>query len=88
MVVASKDQVSSDLAGEIVVLSMQSAMYYGMDQVGSRIWELVREPIRVSDLRDAITREYDVEPEHCEADVLGFLRQLALKGLIEVRDGA
>jgi hypothetical protein len=88
MVVASKDQVSSDLAGEIVVLSMQSAMYYGTDQVGSRIWELVREPIRVSDLRDAITREYDVEPERCETDVLGFLRQLALKGLIEVRDGA
>jgi hypothetical protein len=42
----------------------------------------------VSDLRDAITREYDVEPERCETDVLGFLRQLALKGLIEVRDGA
>ncbi len=66
IVVATKDQVSSDLAGETVLLSMQSAMYYGLDQVGSRIWELVREPIRVSDLRDAITREYDVEPERCE----------------------
>jgi hypothetical protein len=87
IVVAAKDQVSSDLAGETVLLSMQSAMYYGLDQVGSRIWELVREPIRVSDLRDAITREYDVEPERCEADVLGFLRELAVKGLIEVRDG-
>jgi len=88
IVVAAKDQVSSDLAGETVLLNMQSAMYYGLDQVGSRIWELVREPIRVSDLRDAITNEYDVEPERCEADVLGFLRELALKGLIEVRDGA
>jgi hypothetical protein len=85
IVVASKDQVSSDLAGETVLLSMESAMYYGLDQVGSRIWELVREPILVSDLRDAITREYDVEPERCEADVLGFLRELADKGLIEVR---
>jgi len=72
-------------SGETVLLSMESAMYYGLDQVGSRIWELVREPIRVSDLRDAITREYDVEPERCEADVLGFLRELADKGLIEVR---
>jgi Coenzyme PQQ synthesis protein D (PqqD) len=87
IVVATKDQVSSDLAGETVLLSMQSAMYYGLDQVGSRIWELVREPIRVSDLRDAIERDYDVEPERCEADVLEFLRELAVKGLIEVRDG-
>jgi hypothetical protein len=62
-------------------------MYYGLDQVGSRIWELVREPIRVSDLRDAIEREYDVDPQQCETDVLAFLRELAFKGLIEVRDG-
>jgi len=85
--VAAKDQVSSDLAGETILLSMQSAMYYGLDQVGSRIWELVREPIRVSDLRDAIELEYDVDPQQCEADVLAFLRELAFKGLIEVRDG-
>jgi hypothetical protein len=84
IVVATKDQVSSDLAGETVLLSMQSAMYYGLDEVGSRIWELVRQPVRVADLRDAIMREYDVEPERCEADVLGFLRELAAKGLIEV----
>jgi hypothetical protein len=88
IVVATKDQVSSDLAGETVLLSMQSAMYYGLDEVGSRIWELVRAPIRVSELRDAITAEYDVEPERCEADVLGFLRELAANGLIEVTDGA
>jgi hypothetical protein len=87
IVVATKDQVSSDLAGETVLLSMQSAMYYGLDAVGSRIWELVREPIRVSDIRDAITAEYDVEPERCEVDVLGFLRELAAKELIEVTNG-
>jgi hypothetical protein len=87
IVVASQDQVSSDLAGETVLLSMQSAMYYGLDEVASRIWELVREPIRVSEVRDAITREYDVELERCEADVLAFLRELAAKGLIEVTDG-
>jgi len=86
--VATKDQVSSDLAGETVLLSMQSAMYYGLDEVGSRIWELVREPIRVSDIRDTIGREYDVERERCEADVLGFVRELAEKGLIEVTNGA
>jgi hypothetical protein len=88
IVVATNDQVSSDLGGETVLLSMQSAMYYGLDEVGTRIWELVREPIRVSEICDAIEREYDVERERCETDVLGLLRELATKGLIEVSGGA
>jgi hypothetical protein len=88
IVVATKDQVSSDLGGETVLLSMQSAMYYGLDEVGTRIWELLGQPIRASDICDAIEREYDVERERCEADVLGLLRELAAKGLIEVTDGA
>jgi hypothetical protein len=86
IVAATKDQVSSDVGGETILLSMQSAMYYGLDPVGSRIWELVREPIGVLEIRDVIAREYDVELERCEADVLAFLQELAAKGLIEVRD--
>lgn len=88
VVAATKDQVSSDLAGETILLSMQSAMYYGLDHVGSRIWELVREPISVSEISDAIAREYDVGLPRCQAEVIEFLRELAAKGLIEVVDGA
>ena len=87
VVSATKDQVSSDLAGETILLSMQSAMYYGLDEVASRIWELVRDPIQVSEISETIAREYDVERLRCEADVIEFLRELETKGLIEVRNG-
>jgi hypothetical protein len=86
IVAATNDQVSADVGGETILLSMQSAEYYGLDSVGSRIWELVREPIQVAKIRDVIAREYDVELERCEADVLAFLRELAVRGLLEVRD--
>ena len=84
IVAATNDQVSSDIGGETILLSMQSAMYYGLDSVGSRIWELVRAPIRVSDICKVIAEEFDVDSERCEADTLEFLRELAAKGLIEV----
>lgn len=87
IVVAGKDQVSSDLAGETVLLSMTSAHYYGFAGVGARIWELIAEPMRVSDICTTIGNEYEVTPERCEADVLGFLRALDENGLIEVRGG-
>ncbi len=87
VVVATKEHVSSDLGGETIVLSLQSAMYFGVDQLGTRIWELIQEPSRVTDVRDAIVGEYDVETERCEQDLLEFLRQLAANELIEVSDG-
>ena len=87
IVVASADQVSSDLAGETVLLSMTSARYFGFAGVGSRIWELVAQPVRVADVCTTIASEYAVEPEQCEVDVLKFLRDLVAKELLEVRVG-
>jgi len=87
VVVAAKDQVSSDLAGEAVILSLQTGMYYGLDSVGAHIWELLRTPTVVADIRDAVVQQYNVEVEQCERDILSFLHQLAEQGLIEVRDG-
>jgi hypothetical protein len=87
-VVASRQQVSSELDGETVVLSMQDAHYYGLDGVAARIWELVREPMCLGAVRDTILQEYDVTPAQCDADVLAFVRDLAEKALIEVRERA
>ena len=84
IVVASKNQVASDLAGETVLLSMTTARYYGLADVGARIWDLIREPVRVSAICSAIMSEYDVTAERCEADVIQFLQDLASNGLIEV----
>jgi len=87
VIAACSEQVASHLGGESIILSLQTAQYYGLGDVGARIWELVQQPMRVADIRDAILNEYEVEPERCEADVLNLLRQLAAEKLIEVREG-
>ena len=87
IVVASDDQVSSDLAGETVLLSMKTAHYYGLADVGAHIWSLVQTPTSVSDICTVIAREYDVSPAQCQADVVRFLENLAEHGLVEVRSG-
>ena len=85
-VVSGKDQVSARLDDEAIVLSLDEGMYYGMDAVGSRIWELLQEPRTVVQIRDTITHEYDVDEATCERDLLAFLRDLETKGLLEIRD--
>ena len=84
VVVAIRDQVSADLAGEAAILNLKSGVYYGLNAVGARIWSLIQEPKSVEDIRDAILNEYDVDPERCESDLLQLLQQLAAEGLIEV----
>ena len=87
-VVASKDQISSDLGGEKAILDLKAGMYYGLDGVGARVWDLIQEPRNVGDIRDFLLDEYDVAPERCERDLLALLQRLADEGLIEVRHEA
>ncbi len=88
VVVVAKDQVSCDLAGEAAILNVKSGVYYGLDPVGARIWNLMQEPRPVAEIQSAITDEYDVEPERCARDLVGLLEKLLAEGLIEVKDGS
>ena len=84
VVVASKNQISNDLGGEAAILDLEAGVYYGLDEVGARIWELIQEPRAANEVRDVLLAEYDVEPERCEHDLLALLQRLADEGLIEV----
>ncbi len=85
-VVAAKGQVSSDLGGEVAILDLERGTYYGLDEVGARIWEIVQEPAAVSEVQATVIEEYDVEPARAERDVLALLQRLVDEGLVEVQD--
>lgn len=84
-VVAARDQVSAQLDGEAVVLSLADGVYYGLNPVGASVWTLLEEPRTVAELRDAVVAEYDVDAPTAEADLLRLLGELAARGLVELR---
>ena len=79
-----EELVSSDLDGETVMMSVKNGKYYGMDAIGSRIWTLIKQPRSVSELCDILLREFNVDRERCEKDVLIFLNKLAEDNLIRI----
>jgi hypothetical protein len=81
---AVKDQVSCNLGEEAVILSMKNGVYYSLNPLGVRIWHLIVKPIVVTEIRDTIVREYEVEPGRCEDELLALLQDLENEGLIEV----
>jgi hypothetical protein len=85
-VMAAAHQISCPLGDESAILNMKNSVYYGMNPVGSAVWNLLKQPKTVAEIRDAILGEYEVEAERCEHDLITLLEQLRSEGLIEVRD--
>jgi hypothetical protein len=88
VIVAASEQVSCPLGEESAILNLKNSVYYGLDPVGARVWCLLQEPKSVSELRDTLLSEYDVEAERCERDLIELLEKMRCEGLIEVRNAA
>ena len=86
IVLAAEGQVSCDLAQEVVILDVKSGIYYGLNEVGARVWNLIQEARSVSEVCAILLEEYEVDPERCEHELLLLFQDLATKGLIEVKN--
>jgi Coenzyme PQQ synthesis protein D (PqqD) len=85
IVVAAPEQVSCPLGEEAAILNLKNSVYYGMNPVGARVWELLKQPKSVGELRDILLEEFEVDQERCGTDLLALLGTLQGEGLIEVR---
>lgn len=83
-IVVSSNQVSSELAGQAVILNIDRGIYFGLDEIGARVWNLIQKPQKVSAVRDALVQEYEVTPQCCEQDLLSLVGNLADEGLVSV----
>jgi hypothetical protein len=83
VVVASPDQVSSELDGEVVVLNHRDGVYFGLDAgVGALVWRAVQTPVRVREVVAAVLDAYEVDAERCARDVTALLDELMRAGLL------
>lgn len=86
-VVVAPGLTAATLGDEAVLLDANSGRYYGLNELGSRIFELIRVPSAVTDIKSTLLEEYKVEEEKLESDLLAFLRDMEQRKLIELRDG-
>lgn len=71
-----------ELDGEAVLLSLDEGCYFGLDELGTRIWQLIEEDLDTQQVVEKIVEEYDVEPEQAQQDLDKFLDDLEESGLI------
>ncbi len=80
----SPDVLFRELAGEAVLLDLKSQRYFGLDPVGTRIWQLLDERGRTEGVLQAMLDEFEVEEADLRRDIADFLRELEEAGLIEL----
>lgn len=74
--------LSQDDGGEAVLLDLAGERYFGLNTVGTRIWQLMSQPITLRELHEALCAEFDASPERIERDLLELVEQLHAAGLI------
>lgn len=81
-VLISEAVVARELDGETVLLNLDSGIYFGLNEVGTRVWQLLGEGRPPAALIDILLAEYDVTRDVLQRDVQALLDRLAERGLV------
>lgn len=85
----SADVVSCELDGGAALLDLSASTYFKLNSTASLVWTcLEARPHTLDDLIGAVTKEFDVEPERCAADLETVLSSFLEAGLVEQKDAA
>ena len=83
-VTISPEVLFQEVSGETVLLDLSSENYFGLDKIGTRIWELLNGGASVGEVVDALLEEYDTDRKTLERDLAELLEKLAEAGLISL----
>lgn len=83
-IVVSNEVVSCDLDGETAMLNMENGVYYGLNPMGTRIWELIKKPITIQEIMNKILEEYEVDEDTCYDDLTELIEQMLENKLVEI----
>lgn len=78
----SSQAVESRVGEETVILHLESGAYYGLDRLGTRVWELLKEGVAPVEIGRILVRDHDAPSEVVEADVRRLLSELHAHGII------
>lgn len=78
------DILFHELSGEAVLLNLDSGKYYGLDEIGTRIWMLLSEYRNLNTVFQILLDEYNVEEDRLSVDLIKLVEDLVKNGLLQV----
>lgn len=78
----SETVLQSNLGAKSVMMDLDAGLYFGLNDVASRIWNLLEQPRTVTEIVSKLVAEYEIDPAECEPKVLAFADELITQHLV------
>lgn len=78
--------MEAEVDTEMVGLHIESGTCYGFNRTAYRIWQLVGQPVRLSQLCAMLSQEFEVDPATCEHEIHLLLKGLEEDGLVTLSE--
>ncbi len=79
----SDEVLFQEVSGEAVLLDLKSEQYFGLDKVGTHVWQLLNQNLPEESIIEQLLQRYEVDRPTLENDVSQLLDQLEKAGLVE-----
>ena len=76
------DVLVQELAGEAVLLDLDSANYFGLNEVGTRVWQILVEHGSPEKAVEILLDEYEVDEEMLREDITMLVSGFLESGLM------
>lgn len=73
----------TNIDGETVMMDIENGEYYALNEVGTRVWELTKEKIKINNIISTLLEEYDVNENKCRESIISFIERLYCNDLIK-----
>ena len=74
--------LAAQVGDEVVMMSVESGVYIGLNEIGARVWALIETPRELADICASLSEEFETTPETCRPEVESFLAQLEQRGAV------
>ena len=78
--------ISTDMAGDTVMMSVEDGNYFGLSGIGTFLWEQLESPLTIEELVFRVTEKFDVSKETAESDILEFTENLFENEIVLLAD--
>lgn len=82
----SRDVLFKQIDSEAVLLNLNTGLYFGLNEAGTRVWQIAEKERRLEKVLQSLTEEYEIEPKACEKDLMTLAQSLVKNGLWELAE--
>jgi hypothetical protein len=76
--------LAAEVDGEVVMMSIEEGLYFGLDDIGSDIWKRIESPCTFGELVDRLVADYDADRETIASDLRALLLRMTEHDVVKL----